>query len=179
MSDVTTSVAHFISLEVMRRSGVFRCGPFPAGGHRALVTVIGMEVVIDVTVKVGGTMKPRASPDKDTAGKPFGPVVAIGCTTVGSGVIVAVGTIGSDADVDVDLRLCSGSTGCKAKTGGCGQCKHFQSTHKFHLMLVREASIWRSCAVKQMFSERFCEMVACGRERQYSRFGKIFYRRRC
>jgi hypothetical protein len=139
VSDVTTSVAHFISLEVMRRSGVFRCGPFPAGGHRALVTVIGMEVVIDVTVKVGGTMKPRASPDKDTAGKPFGPVVAIGCTTVGSGVIVAVGTIGSDADVDVDLRLCSGSTGCKAKTGGCGQCKHFQSTHKFHLMLVREA----------------------------------------
>ena len=178
-SDVPASIAHFISLEVVGWSGMFRRGFLPAGGHRALVTVIGMEVVIDMTVKVGGTMKPRASANEDAAVKPLGAVVAVGGTTVRSSVVVAVRTVGGDADVDVDLRLCSGSTGCKAKAGGCGQCEHFQSTHKFHLMLVREASIWWSCAVKQMFSERFCKMVARGRERPYSRFGKVFYRCRC
>jgi hypothetical protein len=71
--------------------------------------MFGMQTVIYVAVEVGRTMKPRASTDEDSTCKPFRAVVAVGSTAIRSDVIVAIGTIRGDSDVDTDLSLRSGN----------------------------------------------------------------------
>src|SRR5271155_4623642 len=81
--------------------------------HRTVVSVIGMIVGIDMTVEVGGAVKPWARTDEDTTGKPLGDIVAIGRAPVRSSFIVPVGAVGGDSDVDADLGLGFGS--CRSR----------------------------------------------------------------
>jgi hypothetical protein len=74
-------------------------------GYRTSVSVIGVEVVIDMAVKVAGTVKPRAGSDKDTTVEPLRAIVSIGSAAVGSGFVIAVGATRSDPDADVNLGL--------------------------------------------------------------------------
>src|SRR5277367_5999546 len=90
-------------------------------GHWALVAVLRMKVVVYMTAKVGGAVKPRASANKDTAGKPLGAVVTVGSAAIGGRVIVSVGTFRSCADFDANLGLCFGSAYGEAETGDGGQ----------------------------------------------------------
>jgi hypothetical protein len=76
---VATSISHFIPFEVCNLiDTVFRFGSFATLGHWTLIAVIGMEIVVYMTLKVGRAMKPLASTDEDAALKPLRAVVAVG-----------------------------------------------------------------------------------------------------
>jgi hypothetical protein len=82
------------------------CYSMVAGvGYRASISVIGVEVVIDVAVEVARAMEPRAGSDEDAAVEPLRAIVPIRGAAVGSGFVIAVGATGSDTDADVDLGL--------------------------------------------------------------------------
>jgi hypothetical protein len=99
------SVVDFVAVEV-GGSKSSPCFSMVAGvGYRASVSVIGVEVVIDMAVEVGGAVKPRAGSDKGSAAEPLRTIVSIRGAAVGSGFVIAVGAIGSDPDADVNLGL--------------------------------------------------------------------------
>jgi hypothetical protein len=113
---MAVSVAHFVALEAVSViDAIFGAGFLAAGRIGAVVTVFGMEVVIDVALEVIGTMKPLTGSDEDTAVEPLWPVIAIGSAVIGRSIVVAVGTIrGSDADDNLGLRC--GGYGGESKT---------------------------------------------------------------
>jgi hypothetical protein len=103
---VAATVAHFVSFEVVdfvETLGGF--GLLATVWRGAFVSALRIEAVIYVAVEVGRAMKPRADSDEDATGKPFGAVVAVGSTGVRSVIVVAVGTLGGDSDIDGDLSL--------------------------------------------------------------------------
>jgi hypothetical protein len=71
--------------------------------------VFWMKVIVNVAVKVFRAVKPRASANEDTAGKPLRSVVAVGGTVVRSNIVVSVWTFRCSSDVDAHLGLCFGS----------------------------------------------------------------------
>jgi hypothetical protein len=80
-------------------------GSFATGWYRTFVAVIGMEMVIYMTTKVGRAVEPWAGTNEDTASKPFRAIVAVGSTVIGCCIIVAVGAIRGYSDVDSYLSL--------------------------------------------------------------------------
>jgi hypothetical protein len=105
---VAVAVAHFVAFEVFDVvDGV--SGVFATGWVRAMVSMVRMEAIVDVTAKTFGAVKPGADADEDAACKPLRTVVAVGSAVVGWDVVVAVGTVGSDSDFDGDLGLRFGS----------------------------------------------------------------------
>ena len=95
----TAPIAHFISLELL---GALRCaaGLSPTLGNGPLIAVLWIESVIDLALKVVGPMKPRTSANEDAAIKPFRTVVAVGNAVIRGVVIVTIGAIGGDSDID-------------------------------------------------------------------------------
>src|SRR5271168_2314472 len=96
---VAVSVTHLVAVEVLHVGHVV-VGMIAVVGIWAVVPVVGVVVVIDVAVEVFGAVIPRAGTDEDAAAEPLGPVVPVGSTAVGSGVVVAVGAVGRDTDGD-------------------------------------------------------------------------------
>jgi hypothetical protein len=76
-----------------------------------------METVIYLAPEFGRAMKPWASANEVALNKPFWTVVASGSTVIGSGVIVAVGTVRGYPDVDADLSLRFGDGRREATSG--------------------------------------------------------------
>jgi hypothetical protein len=104
---VAVAVAHFVAFEVFDVVD----GPdgvLAASGMRAGVSVVGMEMIIDVAVKTLWTVEPGANADEDAAAKPLRAVVTIGSAVVGWDVVVAVGTYRCRSDFDGYLSLASG-----------------------------------------------------------------------
>jgi hypothetical protein len=58
-----------------------------------------METIVYLATEVFRAMEPRARTDEDTARKPLRAIVAIGSTVTGSGVIVAVRTVGRNSNL--------------------------------------------------------------------------------
>ncbi len=114
---MSVSVVDFVAMEVGWRMGMFGRGVLAASWHGAVISVVGMEVVIHVSVEVRRAMEPRASTDEDAARKPFGAVVAIGRAVIRSGVVVAVRTVRGDTNVDADLSLQFGIDRSEAESG--------------------------------------------------------------
>jgi hypothetical protein len=136
---VAMAVAHFVAVEVLHVVDVIlgTCG-FATGRVGAVISVLGMEVVVDVAVEVVGTVEPGTCADEGAAGEPLGTVVAVGSAVVGGDVIVAVGAYRGGPDVDSDLSLGCGSGYRKLKAAtevvariliGC----------MFHLALFRQS----------------------------------------
>ena len=64
----TVAIADFVAVEVAHVSDiVFRTRCFAAFGIRSLVTMLRVEVVVDVALEVFGAVVPRASADEDAA----------------------------------------------------------------------------------------------------------------
>src|ERR1700691_2052839 len=81
---VAASVAYFISLEMRSLIGTFCWIGFLAMvGDCALITALGIETIVHVSVEVVRALKPRARADKGAIDKPFRAVVAVGSTGVG------------------------------------------------------------------------------------------------
>src|SRR6267378_4403696 len=104
-----------------------------------------------MAVKVCRAVKPRASTDEDTTGKPFRAVVAGGSTGVRSVVVVAVRACWFGSDVDADLSLCFGSGGREANYGNSYSSSEstIESPHK-------SSSVWLGRWRSQCTSTDLC-----------------------
>jgi hypothetical protein len=120
---VAAAIADFVSFEAGDSIKGFRwLGMIAAIGGRAPVTARGVEVVVDMAAEVLRAVKPRAGAYEDAAGEPFGAVVAVGSAGVGSVIVIAIGAIRGNADVNADLsrwfsRYCRQGNSCKSKEG--------------------------------------------------------------
>ena len=75
------AVAHFVAFEVfdvVDGPG----GMLAAFGMRAVVSVVGMEMIIDVAAKALRAVKPGADADEDATGEPLRAVIAVGSASV-------------------------------------------------------------------------------------------------
>src|ERR1700683_205617 len=105
---MTVAVAHFVAFEVFDVVDGLD-GALAAGGMRAGVSVVGMEMVIDVAVKTLWTVKPGTDADEDTAAEPLRAVIAVGSAVVGWNVVIAIRTDRRRSDFDGHLSLGLGS----------------------------------------------------------------------
>lgn len=117
---VAASITHFVAFEVGDMTDGLSCfGPVTAGGMRAVVSVVGMEMIIDVAVETLGAMKPGAGADEDATSKPLRAIIAVGSAIVGRNVIVAVGAHRRNSDIYGNLSLRFGSINRKTNCSNC------------------------------------------------------------
>jgi len=105
---VAVAVAHFVAFEVfdvVDGPG----GMLAAFGMRAVVSVVGMEMIIDVAAKALRAVEPGADADEDAAAEPLRAVIAVGSAVVGWNVVIAVGTDRRGSNLDGYLSLGLGS----------------------------------------------------------------------
>ena len=76
------------------------------GGECAMISLAVVVVMIDMAIEMFWSMKPWASTNKDTAGKPFRAVISVGRTIVWRDFIIAVRAIGRCSDINGNLRVC-------------------------------------------------------------------------
>ncbi len=60
--------------------------------QRSMVALAVVEMMVDMPIKMLGTVEPRPSANEDAAGEPFGTVVAIGSAIVRRRFVVSVRT---------------------------------------------------------------------------------------
>ena len=92
------AVASLIAVEVIER----RCS---ALGEWSVISVVGIEAIVDVAVEAAGSMEPRAGSEEETADEPVRAIIAIGCAVVGGVIEVAIGAHGCSADINADGDL--------------------------------------------------------------------------
>jgi hypothetical protein len=102
---VTASVAHFISVEMIK-------GLLATFRMWTRVAMLRIEAVVNVTMEVVRTVEPRAGSDEYATAEPLGPVVPVRSAVVWRVVVVAIRSRRFGADVDRDLR------GCRARNAG-------------------------------------------------------------
>jgi hypothetical protein len=133
---VTAAIVHFVPVEVfIVIDVVLGSRGFASFRVWAVIAVLGMVVVIDVTIEVVGAVEPGTRADEDSTGKPFGTVVTVRGTPIGRSLIVAVGAVGGRPNVDADLSLGFGCCNCEAESGNCGCGEKFSNVH-FSPLLV-------------------------------------------
>jgi hypothetical protein len=133
---VAVPVMRLIAFEVLgflRMFVWFRL--FAAVWHRAFVAVLLVVVVVDMTMKILRTVKPRTSSDENTSDKPLGAVVAVRSTRIRWIVVIAIGAIWSYSDVDTNLRLCSERICGEAESRNSDQRKAFEYIHIDSLLM--------------------------------------------
>jgi hypothetical protein len=128
---VAVPIANFISLEVGNLIDTLgRLGFFATRWLWAVIAVFGMKAVIHVAAEVFLAMEPRASTDEEATRKPLRAVVAVGSTVIGSGVIVAVGTIGRNSNLHSNLSRYFGSGNHQEASSDSRQHSEPKSSHK-------------------------------------------------
>jgi len=95
---VAVTITHLVAFEVLGVTVPSLARLFVRVGILAVITIIWVIVVVDMTIEVLGTMEPRTCSDEDAAGEPFGTVVPIGGTAVGRNIVIAIGACGRYAD---------------------------------------------------------------------------------
>jgi hypothetical protein len=102
-------------------------GTLAASGKRSMITLAHVERVIHVPVETSGSAIPGPGAYKNTARKPFRPVITIGSAGVGWSFIVAVRTNRGRSDRDANMRRTAphgeNTNRCKKKT------KTYRSPH--------------------------------------------------
>src|SRR5580704_6034011 len=98
---VAVAVAHFVAFEVfdvVDGPG----GMLAAFGMRAVVSVVGMEMIIDVAAKALRAVKPGADADEDATGEPLRAVIAVGTNRRWSNLdgYLSLGLGSGDAEAD-------------------------------------------------------------------------------
>jgi hypothetical protein len=94
---LSMSVSHLVPMELRVRMFY---SVFTACWHRPFVSVLYVEVIIDIAAESLGTVEPRSRSNKDAAGEPLRPIVSIRRTRIWSVVVVTVRTDGSRSDAD-------------------------------------------------------------------------------
>jgi hypothetical protein len=89
---VATSIALFVSFEVVFIDTLRWLGFFATAWLWALIALLRIETVVSIAPELGFAVKPRAGANEHVASKPFWTVVAGRSTVKRSDVKVAVGT---------------------------------------------------------------------------------------
>jgi hypothetical protein len=143
---MTTAVAYLIAVEVLIVIDVILgAGRLTTGRVWAVVSVLGIIVIIDVAVEVLPSVEPGTRADEDPAGKPLGTVVTVRGTPIGSSFIVAVWAVGSRPNVDADLSLGFRSCKCEAESSNCDCGENFSSVHFSPLPCLEQSEGARGC----------------------------------
>src|ERR1035437_1384743 len=101
---VAVAIAHFISFEVRNLIEAPRgLGLLATSGLWTVIAVFRMEAVVYMTLETFMAVKPRTGANEDSTRKPLRAVIAVGSTIIGSGVIVPIGTLGRDSNLDSNL----------------------------------------------------------------------------
>jgi hypothetical protein len=103
---VAATVSHFVATEIFNMAIPSISRALATGWNWAVISMLGMKVIIHVTIEVIRAMKPGTCSNKDTATKPFGTVVSIRSAVVRRHLVVPIGAYWSGADIDADLSLC-------------------------------------------------------------------------
>ena len=111
-------VAHFIPSEIRAIYSPGQLRFLACLRHRTLVAVFRMEAVVDMPMKIGGAVKPRAGADKQAIVKPLRPIVAGRGAGVGRDIVVTIRTIGRYSNVNAYLSLCCLNAGRQADANG-------------------------------------------------------------
>ena len=74
-----------------------------------MVPMLGIEMIIYMSVKMGGPMKPWSSTNEDAIYKPCRAVISVGRAIVRRIIIIAVGAIRGRADLHRHLSVANGS----------------------------------------------------------------------
>jgi hypothetical protein len=105
---VSVAVPLLVAVEMLDMAGgmIVIC-VVAAMRHGAVVSVVRIEVVIHVSMKVSGAMKPRAGANKHAAVEPLWTVIAVWGAVVRRPIVVAVWThrCGTNVHADAHLRL--------------------------------------------------------------------------
>jgi len=125
VSHMAAPVVGLVGLETIE-------GPFSTPRQRAVITVMRVKAVVNVTVESMGTVKPGSCADKDTAGKPVRAVIAIRSAIIWRIFEVPVGAygLGANVDADADLGWRVGTVSAK-ETQQAEQNKGFEQTHLY------------------------------------------------
>lgn len=98
------TVASLVAMEILNVTRMaVRSEVFAALGVIAMVSVVTIEVIVDVSPEAPVTVEPWTCTDEDAACEPLGPVVAIGSTFIRRVVEITVGTDWRRPDLDRDL----------------------------------------------------------------------------
>jgi hypothetical protein len=121
------SARRFVTVDVMHgaamKFGSVLRRVLSARGHRTVVPLAIVEVVVYVSIEMLRPVKPWSRADENTSGKPLGPIITVWSAVIRRSFIIAVRTNGRFADADCDL-LRSGITGCSKKCAGRYQENH-------------------------------------------------------
>ena len=126
---VASPISRLVSLEVIEALR-------PALRHRSSVTVMGIEPVIDMSVKAAMAVKPRTCSKKHPSNKPIRPVVAVRSTVIWGIVEVSVRTHGRWSDVYANGNL-SLRHGCKAQKANYENCENKRTDFEHDFSLIR------------------------------------------
>ena len=107
LTDVPTSVTHLVSMKV---SMAVVLKVLAALRERSMIAVVNIVMIVDMAVKLSGTMEPWTRSNKRAAVKPFRPIVPVGGARIRSVVIITIGATGLRADIHRNLRLRSRNT---------------------------------------------------------------------
>jgi hypothetical protein len=114
---VATAVPGFVSFEVGAIDALGRFGFLATLWHRAFITVLRMEAVVYVALKLVSAMKPRASANEAVAIEPFRAIVAGGSAVIRGGIVVTIRTLWSYSNLNADLGIRLGSGRYEADGG--------------------------------------------------------------
>jgi hypothetical protein len=96
-ADVALPIPRLIRMEMVKRLGAtFR--------QRAVVAIMGIVAVVDVSVEAVWAVKPWTGADKDSAHKPVRPIVAVGSTIIRGVVKIPVRTYRRYSNANRNLR---------------------------------------------------------------------------
>lgn len=126
---MTMLVMHGVAVEF----AALRCGALAARGHRPVIAVAIVEVVVNVTVETVRTVKPRTSADEDAAREPLRAVVAIRSAIVRGFFVVAVRTDRRWAYLHGNLGICPWA-GSKQESSS-NKRQRCKASAKFHYSL--------------------------------------------
>jgi hypothetical protein len=103
---VAAPIARFICLKVGNLIKVpIGIGSVARVRSWPMVSVLGMEMVIHMTMEAFRSVEPWPGADENSAGKPFRAIVAIGGTCVWWNIVVSIRTRRRDTDVDAHLSF--------------------------------------------------------------------------
>jgi hypothetical protein len=104
---VAASIPHFITFEMGAIDTPCLVDFLAALWKWALIAVFRMEMIIYMTMKVAGTVKPRTRANEHASIEPLRTVVAGRSTVVRSDVIITIRTVRGHSYIDANLSLCS------------------------------------------------------------------------
>jgi hypothetical protein len=120
---VASSITHLISVEVIK-------GLISTRRMWTDITVMWIEVIINVSAEVVGSVEPRAGTDEYTAVEPLGTVVPIWGAAIRSVVVEAIWANRLWSDIDGHLGGC-GAWDAQQRGNQGGKGKDFPVVHKF------------------------------------------------